>query len=242
MFEPVKIAPSILSADFMNMERDIAMIEEGGAGYVHVDVMDGHFVPNLTLGVPFVRQLKKVAEIPLDVHLMIANPLVQLPWFLEAGSDIVTVHLEALDALAGEVEQAIGMIRDAGAKAAISIKPDTPTEALEPYIALLDMVLVMSVYPGFSGQSYIEGSDARVAEVAAMAATAGARPLIEVDGGMGAKTAGPVAACGADVLVAGNAVFGAPDPKAAIAQIARIADDARCEALDANEGGVRDRG
>ena len=242
MFEPVKIAPSILSADFMNMERDIAMIEEGGAGYVHVDVMDGHFVPNLTLGVPFVKQLKEVAEIPLDVHLMIANPLVQIPWFLEAGSDIVTVHLEALDAVAGEVEQAIGMIRDAGAKAAISIKPDTPTEALAPYIPLLDMVLVMSVYPGFSGQSYIEGSEARVAEVAAMAAAAGTRPLIEVDGGMGVKTAGSVAACGADVLVAGNAVFGALDPRAAIAEIARIADEARERALAAGEGGVRDRG
>lgn len=227
MFEPVQIAPSILSADFMNMEADIRMIERGGAGFVHVDVMDGHFVPNLTLGVPFVKQLKKIAKIPLDVHLMISNPLEQLPWFLDAGADIVTAHLEALDEGAGEVEQAVRMIRAADAKAALSIKPDTPVVALAPYIKDLDMVLVMSVYPGFSGQSYIEGSDERVAEVAALAEKAGSRPLIEVDGGMGAKTAGLVAARGADVLVAGNAVFGAPDPAEAIAEITRIATEAR---------------
>ncbi|WP_139653238.1 ribulose-phosphate 3-epimerase [Raoultibacter phocaeensis] len=232
MFEPVQIAPSILSADFMNMGSDIRMIEQGGAGYVHVDVMDGHFVPNLTLGVPFVKQLKKIARIPLDVHLMISNPLEQLPWFIDAGADILTLHLEALDEGAGEVEQALATIRGAGAKAALSIKPDTPVSSLAPYIEGVDMVLVMSVYPGFSGQSYIEGSDERVAEVAALAEKAGSRPLIEVDGGMGAATAGLVAACGADVLVAGNAVFGAPDPAAAIAEIARIATKAQDEALN----------
>lgn len=230
MFEPVKIAPSILSADFMNMRADIETIERGGAGYVHVDVMDGHFVPNLTLGVPFVKQLKKIASIPLDVHLMISNPLVQLPWFLDAGADIVTVHLEALDEVEGEVGQVIGMIKAAGAKAALSIKPDTPVARIAPHIGSLDMVLVMSVYPGFSGQSYIEGSDARVAEVVALAEEAGANPLIEVDGGMGVKTAGLVASCGADVLVAGNAVFGAPDPAVAIAEITAAAEAARREA------------
>lgn len=243
MFEPVKIAPSILSADFMNMGADIAMIERGGAGFVHVDVMDGHFVPNLTLGVPFVKQLKRLASIPLDVHLMISNPLEQLPWFLEAGADIVTVHLEALDAAAGEVDRALTMIRAAGAKAALSIKPDTPVADLAPYIASLDMVLVMSVYPGFSGQSYIEGSDARVAEVAALAEAAGVCPLIEVDGGMGTETAGLVAAQGADVLVAGNAVFGADDPAAAIAEIAQVAASAQRGACGCGRGkAVSDRG
>lgn len=227
MFEPVRIAPSILSADFMNMERDIRMIEEGGAGFVHVDVMDGHFVPNLTLGVPFVKQLKAIASIPLDVHLMIDNPLEQLPWFLDAGADIVTVHLEALDEKAGEVEAAIDLIREAGAKPALSIKPDTPVQALAPYIEHVDMVLVMSVYPGFSGQSYIEGSDKRVAEVVRMARAAACSPLIQVDGGMGEKTAGLVSACGADVLVAGNAVFKAPDPQAAIGDLAALAMQAR---------------
>lgn len=243
MFEPVKIAPSILSADFMNMGADIDMIERGGAGFVHVDVMDGHFVPNLTLGVPFVKQLKRLASIPLDVHLMISNPLEQLPWFLDAGADIVTVHLEALDAAAGEVDRALAMIHAAGAKAALSIKPDTPVDALAPYIASLDMVLIMSVYPGFSGQSYIEGSDGRVAEVVALAEAAGVCPLIEVDGGMGVKTAGLVAARGADVLVAGNAVFGAADPAAAIAEIAQVAASAQSSAGGRGQGeAVSDRG
>lgn len=234
MFEPVRIAPSILSADFMNMERDVQMIERAGAGFVHVDVMDGHFVPNLTLGVPYVKQLKRIARIPLDVHLMIDNPLTQLPWFLEAKPDIVTVHLEAL-ASPDEVEQAIAMIRDAGAEPALAVKPDTPVAVLAPYIPALSMVLVMSVYPGFSGQSYIEGSDARVAEVAALAKAAGVSPLIEVDGGMGVKTAGPIAAAGADVLVAGSAVFAAPDPEAAVGAIARAAEEGRLAAAGATE-------
>ncbi|MEG0376788.1 MAG: ribulose-phosphate 3-epimerase [Raoultibacter sp.] len=236
MFETVQIAPSILSADFMNMESDIALIEEAGAGYVHVDVMDGHFVPNLTLGVPFVKQLKRIATIPLDVHLMISNPLEQLPWFLGAGADIVTVHVEALDASKGEIEQAIELIREANAKPALSIKPDTPTSVLEPYIADVAMVLIMSVYPGFSGQSYIEGSDERVAEVVRMAKRVGASPLIEVDGGMGEATIGRVCACGADVIVAGNAVFGAADPAQAIALLKQAGSQAQpsAQGLGAN--------
>ena len=164
MFQPVKIAPSILSADFMNLQRDIAAIESGGAGYVHVDVMDGHFVPNLTMGVPVVKQLKKITDMPLDVHLMISNPLEQLPWFLEAGADIVTVHAEA--AAGYQLERAVEMIHAAGAKAAASVKPHTPVEVLAPVMAQLDMVLIMSVEPGFSGQSYIEGSERKVAHTA----------------------------------------------------------------------------
>ena len=167
MFESVKIAPSILSADFMHLGRDIALIEEAGAGYVHVDVMDGHFVPNLTMGVPVVKQLKKATNLPLDVHLMIANPLEQLPWFLDAGADSVTVHAEALDA--DQLMRAIAAIHAAGAKAAVSVKPRTTAGALAPVIADVDMVLVMSVEPGFSGQSYIEGSDAKVARIVDMA-------------------------------------------------------------------------
>ena len=178
MFEPVKIAPSILSADFMHLGRDIELIEKAGAGYVHVDVMDGHFVPNLTMGVPVVKQLKKATSLPLDVHLMIANPLEQLPWFLDAGADSVTVHAEALGAVAA--------IHAAGAKAAVSVKPRTAVGALAPVLADLDMVLVMSVEPGFSGQSYIEGSEAKVARIAEMARAVGASPLIQVDGGIGA--------------------------------------------------------
>ncbi len=233
MFQPVKIAPSILSADFMNLSRDISVIEQGGAGFVHVDVMDGHFVPNLTMGVPVVKQLKKITNLPLDVHLMISNPLDQLPWFLEAGADIVTVHAEACAGY--QLERAVKLIHEAGAKAAASVKPRTPVEVLAPVMADLDMVLVMSVEPGFSGQSFIEGSDRKVARVVELARAVGAHPLIEVDGGIGVATAPLVAAAGADVLVCGNAVCGAADPAAAIADITRVAEAARTAALGAVE-------
>ena len=236
MFESVKIAPSILSADFMYLGRDIALIEEAGAGYVHVDVMDGHFVPNLTMGVPVVKQLKKATNLPLDVHLMIANPLEQLPWFLDAGADSVTVHAEALDA--DQLMRAIAAIHAAGAKAAVSVKPRTTAGALAPVIADVDMVLVMSVEPGFSGQSYIEGSDAKVARIVDMARAVGASPLIQVDGGIGVKTAPLVAAAGADVLVCGNAVFAADDPAAALAAVQAAADEARLAALAAAPKGA----
>ncbi len=229
MFEPVKIAPSILSADFMNLGRDIALIEKAGAGYVHVDVMDGHFVPNLTMGVPVLKQLKRATDLPLDVHLMISNPLEQLPWFLDAGADLVTVHAEVLDA--DGLKRAVASIHAAGAKAAVSVKPNTPVGVLAPVLAGLDMVLIMSVEPGFSGQSYIEGSDAKVARVVEMARAVGASPLIQVDGGMGVKTAPLVAAAGADVLVCGNAVFAAEDPAAALAAVEAAANEARLAVL-----------
>ena len=236
MFESVKIAPSILSADFMHLGGDIAVIEEAGAGYVHVDVMDGHFVPNLTMGVPVVKQLKKATNLPLDVHLMIANPLEQLPWFLDAGADSVTVHAAVL--AADQLMRAIAAIHAAGAKAAVSVKPRTTAGALAPVIADVDMVLVMSVEPGFSGQSYIEGSDAKVARIVDMARAVGASPLIQVDGGIGVKTAPLVAAAGADVLVCGNAVFAADDPAAALAAVQAAADEARLAALAAAPKGA----
>lgn len=229
MFEPVRIAPSILSADFMAMGSDISVIQEAGAGFVHVDVMDGHFVPNLSMGVPLVKQLKKATTLPLDVHLMVSNPLEQIPWFAAAGADSLTVHAEVLygDALV----QAVRMIHGAGCKAAVSLKPKTPVETLRPVLADLDMVLIMSVEPGFSGQSYIEGSDERVAQVVAMAREMGVSPLIQVDGGIGVATAPKVAAAGADVLVCGNAVFAAEDPAAALVAVQSAAEQAREAAL-----------
>lgn len=233
MFEPVKIAPSILSADFMNLGRDVALLEKAGAGYVHVDVMDGHFVPNLTMGVPVLKQLKRATELPLDVHLMISNPLEQLPWFLDAGADIVTVHAEALGA--DELSRAVAAIHAGGAKAAVSLKPNTPTGALAPVLADLDMVLIMSVEPGFSGQSYIEGSEKKVERVVEMARALGVSPLVQVDGGIGLTTAPLVAAAGADVLVCGNAVCGAENPAQAIADITAVAEEARAAALAAKE-------
>jgi ribulose-phosphate 3-epimerase len=219
MFGDVRIAPSILSADFMNLERDIRMLEEGGADFVHVDVMDGHFVPNLTIGVPVVKQLKAITQLPLDVHLMISNPLIQIPWYLAAGADLVCFHVEAL-ASDEEVFQCIRLIREAGARPALACKPDFPIERMAPFIPELDMVLVMSVFPGFSGQSYIEGSDDRVGAIAAFAQDANPDLLIEVDGGISAaRTAGLVCAQGADVLVAGSGVFAAADPAQAISDI-----------------------
>ena len=231
MFQPVKIAPSILSANFMNLASDIDMIAEAGAGYVHVDVMDGHFVPNLTMGVPVLKQLSKATEVPMDVHLMITNPLTQIPWFAAAGADIITFHAETVNE--EEMVEAVRMIHDAGVKAAISVKPKTPVEVIAPVIADVDMVLIMSVEPGFSGQSYIEGSEDKVAQVVEMARAVGNSPLIQVDGGIGVNTAARVAAAGADVLVCGNAVFAAEDPAAALKAVEDIANEARLAALAA---------
>lgn len=219
MFGDVKIAPSILSADFMNLEKDIRMLEEAGADFVHVDVMDGHFVPNLTIGVPVVSQLKKITSLPLDVHLMIENPLEQLDWYLNAGADIVTAHIEAFKN-EEEVRNFIDCVREAGKKPALTLKPDCPIESLDSYISDIDMVLVMSVFPGFSGQSYIEGSEERVGYIAEQAAKNNPLLLIEVDGGISAsRTAGLVCSKGADVLVAGSGVFAASDPIAAVSEI-----------------------
>ncbi len=229
MYQPIAIAPSILSADFMNMERSIRTIEEGGAGFVHVDVMDGHFVPNLTMGVPLVKQLKKTCDLPLDVHLMIDNPLVELPWFLDAQPDLVTVHAEALSSV--DLARAVAQIHEAGSRAAVALKPKTPVDVVAPLIESLDMVLVMSVEPGFSGQKYIVGSDGRVAAVAALAKEANPDLLIEVDGGIGVATAPLVCAAGADVLVCGSAVFGADDPAQAVRDVKAAGDAARTRAL-----------
>lgn len=234
MYQPVKIAPSILSADFMNLGSDIAMIEEAGAGYVHVDVMDGHFVPNLTMGVPLLKQLACATDLVMDVHLMIDNPLFEIPWFLAAGAQSITVHAEVL--YGDDLVRAIAMIHEGGARAAVALKPKTPVEVLLPVIREVDMVLIMSVEPGFSGQSYIEGAEDRVAAVAAMAREAGVAPLIQVDGGIGVKTAPLVAAAGADVLVCGSAVFAAEDPAGALKAVEAAGDEAREKALASQAG------
>lgn len=212
MFTDIQIAPSILSADFANLERDVRMISEAGADWIHVDVMDGHFVPNLTIGPAHVKMLKRVTDVPLDVHLMIDNPEVQVPWYIEAGADSVTVHVETCDNTAAMLR----MIGDAGVKAGISLNPETDVSVLEGLLGLVDMVLVMSVHPGFGGQSFIESSPAKIAAIVEMCKAEGAAPLIEVDGGIGVGTAPLVSAAGADVLVAGSAIFCADDPAAAL--------------------------
>ena len=174
--------------------------------------MDGHFVPNLTIGPAHVKMLKRVTDVPLDVHLMIDNPEVQVPWYIDAGADSVTVHVEACD----DAATMLRMIGDAGVKVGISLNPETDASALEGLLGLVDMVLVMSVHPGFGGQSFIESSPAKIAAIVEMCKAEGAAPLIEVDGGIGVGTAPLVSAVGADVLVAGSAIFCADDPAVAL--------------------------
>ncbi len=215
MFGNIQVAPSILSADFANLERDVSMVADAGADWIHVDVMDGHFVPNLTIGPDHVKALKRVTKVPLDVHLMIDNPEVQVPWYLEAGADSITVHIETCqDALA-----LIQLIREAGVKTGVSLNPETDPAELAGIIDAVDMVLVMSVHPGFGGQSFIESTPEKIGQIVQMCRSTGVDPLIEVDGGINAQTAKLVAAAGADVLVAGSAIFKAPDPAAALGAI-----------------------
>ena len=215
MFGKTCIAPSILSADFMNLGVDVRLVSEGGADWIHVDVMDGHFVPNLTIGPAHVKALKKITDVPLDVHLMIDNPEVQVPWYLEAGADSGTIHCEATDDAAGLIDA----IHAAGAKAGVSINPETDTSVLAGLVDKCDLVLMMSVHPGFGGQSFIESTPERITQVVELCKAADANPIIEVDGGINATTAPLVVARGADLLVAGSAVFKAADPVEAMAQI-----------------------
>jgi ribulose-phosphate 3-epimerase len=233
MYGDIRIAPSILSANFMHMGEDIAMIERSGADIIHVDVMDGHFVPNLTMGVPFVKDLNKIAGLPVDVHLMISNPLEELPWFIAAGAWGITVHYEAFKQPEHEIAQAIAMLHDAGIRACVSLKPDTPVEVLRPFLPDLDMVLMMSVYPGFSGQSYIEGTEERIAGVVALCDELGCQVDIQVDGGIKASTIERVARAGADVVVMGSACFTAADPAAAMAEVRDLGSRASQEVRDA---------
>lgn len=229
MFEKAIIAPSILSADFMNMEASIRAIERGGAQMIHLDVMDGHFVPNITMGIPLLKQLKQASALPIDAHLMISNPLTQIPWFIEAGADIIMVHYESFDS-EKDCFEAIELIRAGNALPGIALKPSTPVSVLEPFISKLHMILIMSVYPGFSGQSYIDGSENRVSELVAMAKEQNASPLIQVDGGIDNSTISRVACAGADVFVAGNAVYKAHDIAQAIQGLLKNASCAfECE-------------
>ena len=232
MYGDIKIAPSILSANFMRMGEDIAMIEQKGADIIHVDVMDGHFVPNLTMGVPFVKDLNKIANLPVDVHLMISNPLEELPWFIKAGAWSVTVHYESFEEPESGIPQAIEMLHEAGIRACVSLKPDTPVEVIRPYLKDLDMVLMMSVYPGFSGQSYIEGTEDRIAELVGICDELSCEVDIQVDGGISEKTVERVASAGADILVMGSACFTAADPQLAMARVRELGSAAGAQAAE----------
>ena len=211
------IAPSLLSCDFARLAEEIEAVEQAGADWLHLDVMDGRFVPNITFGMPIVAAMKKVSTKPLDTHLMIVEPDRYIEGFAEAGSDWITVHAEACPHL----HRSLQAIRATGAKAGVSLNPATPLTAIEEVLEECDQVLIMTVNPGFGGQRFIERGLDRIARLRQMidALPQGQRPLISVDGGVKPGTAEQVVAAGADVLVAGSAVFKAPDYSQAIATL-----------------------
>ncbi len=216
---PVRIAPSILSADFAALGRDIAAAERGGADLIHVDVMDGHFVPNITIGPPVVRAIKRIATRPLDVHLMLEEPDRYIESFVAAGAAMLSVHVEAVPHL----HRTVALIRSLGAKAGVVINPATPVASLVDIVGDVDLVLVMSVNPGFGGQSFIPHSLQKVRQVRDLLAAAGSTAAIEIDGGVDLSNAADVVAAGATILVAGQAIFGTPDPEAATRALRSVA-------------------
>lgn len=208
----IKIAPSILSADFTRLEEEVSSIERGGADLIHIDVMDGHFVPNITIGVPVVASLKKRTKLPLDVHLMIDNPERFIAPFADAGADIITFHIES-NATPEEVLRKIGTL---GVKKGISLNPETALASVFPLLNNIDMVLIMSVNPGFAGQKFIPDATHRVRELRQVISEKKLNVDIEIDGGINEENAKEVIAAGANILVAGTAVFGKAERKRAI--------------------------
>lgn len=208
----MKVAPSILSADFVNLERDIRALASAGADYVHVDVMDGIFVPNITIGIPVVAAIRRITELPLDVHLMIDRPLRYVDEFCKAGSDLLTVHVEA-DSEENTLA-ALKKIRANGVKPAISVKPKTPAEAVLPYLPYCDLILVMTVEPGFGGQSFMQDMMPKLQKIRGYIDAQNPTCELEVDGGINVATAKICCENGANVLVAGSAYFKADDPAA----------------------------
>ncbi len=208
----VKMAPSILSSDFARLGEEVRAVESAGADYIHVDVMDGHFVPNITIGPPVVAAVRKITDLPLDVHLMIENPSDYIPEFARAGGDILTVHAEACVHL----DRTIHQIKDLGKKAGVALNPHQPLSILEYVLADIDLVLLMTVNPGFGGQSFIEGVLTKITHLKEMVAEKRLNLEIEVDGGVTVKNAKKIALAGADVLVSGSAVFGTEDYRATL--------------------------
>ena len=211
----IKVAPSILSADFSQLANEIIKIEKAGADWVHIDVMDGHFVPNLTFGPPVVAAIRKVTKLPFDVHLMVTNPQDLIEPFIKAGADIITVHAET----APHLHRLIQTIKEHGKKAGVSLNPSTPLAVVKEVLDDLDMVLIMSVNPGYGGQKFIPGAIDKVRRLRAKIEQRKLTIDIEVDGGINASTARQVIAAGATILVAGSAVYGASDMTQAIKDI-----------------------
>ena len=203
----IQIAPSILSADFSRLEQEIAKVETAGADLVHIDIMDGHFVPNLTFGAPVVKAIRKVTKLPFDVHLMVENPENFISPFTQAGADILTVHVEATKHL----HRVIQSIKENKLRAGVSLNPSTPLCALEEIISDVDLILVMSVNPGFGGQKFIQSSLDKIRRLKAMLLAINSHAVIEVDGGVTLDNVAQLKAAGADILVAGSAIYGVTD-------------------------------
>jgi ribulose-phosphate 3-epimerase len=210
-----QIAPSILAADFANLQKEVEMLNASAADYIHVDIMDGVFVPNISFGIPVTEAIHRHATKPLDVHLMIVNPELYLEAFVKAGASIVTVHVEACTHLHRTLQE----IKRLGVAAGVALNPHTPIELLTEVLEEVDLICVMSVNPGFGGQKFIEHTYEKVRQLRALA---GPELLIEIDGGVTLENAPLLLAAGANVLVAGNTVFGAPDPEATVAQLAAL--------------------
>lgn len=216
----IRMAPSLLSADFARLKDEIQAIEAAGAEILHLDVMDGHFVPNISFGVPVIEKLRPISKLFFDTHLMISDPVKYAEPFAKAGCDLLTFHIE----VAPEPMAVADRIGSLGVRVGVTLNPDTPASALHPVIGAVDLVLIMSVWPGFGGQKFIESSLEKLRELRALL-----RPdqRLEIDGGIGRSTIESVVRAGADTLVAGSAIFGQPDPPAAMADLLRLAEAAR---------------
>ena len=218
MSDNVLIAPSILSADFGHLARDLDAVS--GADYIHVDVMDGHFTPNLTFGVEIVRAAKRLSDVPLDVHMMVSNPEESVDWYADAGADMITVHVEA----STHLHRTVAKLKARGVKAGVVLNPGTSVSVLDAIIDEVDVVLLMSVDPGFGGQSYIASTDRKIAELFDLCRRRGASPIIEIDGGVSKDNIARLAEAGVDMFVAGSAVYKSDDPARAVEELRAAGD------------------